>query len=288
MSDPSLEPDKYSIDDMMDRLKNREEEEGELVTRSDGSQAIKRRRRKRRTEQPEKGKPKRSARMQIVQIAGVVILLAAVGLIAGIGLLYVNSTSFRDSLISKLETTSAAKVSLKQFRMNPATANAGGASLVWPAGNTLGALELRSIVVKHSPESFLGRIFAGEEIVASSGVLDLKAAEEGGKVRQVPGGDGAALISFARYSVPSLNIRFGADPGSWGTLSKTEASMFANVTPGVSEIRLKDGMLKIPNWPDLVLDRGYMKVRSSELQVQTLRFMAPADGENQRKEGGFC
>ncbi len=43
MAAPS-DPEKYSLDDMMDRLKNRPDEEpienGELITRTDGSQAI--------------------------------------------------------------------------------------------------------------------------------------------------------------------------------------------------------------------------------------------------------
>ncbi|MGJ8644121.1 MAG: hypothetical protein ACSHX9_11990 [Luteolibacter sp.] len=287
MSDPSTEPDKYSIDDMMDRLKNRsDKDQGELVTRADGTQAMRRRKRKRRTDQPEKVETKRNSRMHIVQIACVVILLTVVGLVAGIALLYANSASFRDSLTSKLESASGAKVTLTQYRMNPATANASKANFVWPSGNTLGTLELGGIVAKHSPESFLGRVFKGEEIVASRGTLDLKAAEPGAKIRHAPALEGALPISFMRYSIPSLDIRFGADRGYWGALWKTEASMFPSVSPGISEIRLKDGTLKLRDWPELTLDRGYIKVRNAELQVQTLRFLTPLADEKRRVERG--
>lgn len=287
MSDPSTEPDKYSIDEMMDRLKNRSEnDQGELVTRADGTQAVRRRKRKRRTDQTEKVETKRNMRMQIVQIAGVVILLTVVGLVAGIALLYANSASFRDSLTSKLESASGAKVTLTQYRMNPATANANSAYLVWPSGNTLGTLELGGIVAKHSPESFLGRVFVGEEIVASRGTLDLKSAESGAKIRHAPALEGELPISFMRYSIPSLDIRFGADRGYWGTLWKTEASMFPNVSPGTTEIRLKDGALKMRDWPELTLDRGYIKVRNTELQVQTLRFLTPSGDKKRRDEKG--
>lgn len=287
MSDPSTEPDKYSIDEMMDRLKNREEnDQGELVTRSDGTQAVRRRKRKRRTDQPEKGEAKRTTRMHLVQIAGIVILLAAVGLFTGISLLYANSASFRDSLISNLESASGAKVTLSQFRMNPVNANANSVYFVWPPGNTLGTLELAGVIAKHSPESFLGRVFSGEEIVASTGTLDLKAAELGAKVRQVPSIGDISPIDFMRYSIPSLNIRFGADRGYWGALWKTEASMFPGNSPGTSEIRLQNGTLNLRDWPELTLDRGYIKVTNAELQVQTLRFMVPAEASKRRADMG--
>ncbi|MDP4646526.1 MAG: hypothetical protein NWR03_01945 [Akkermansiaceae bacterium] len=272
---------------MMERLKKRDsDDQGELVTRSDGTQAMRRRKRRRRTEQPEKGETKRNTRMQIAQIAGVVILLAAVGLVAGISLLYANSASFRDSLISKLESASGAKVTLTQFRMNPATANANSAYLVWPSGNILGTLELGGIVAKHSPESFLGRVFTGEEIVASRGTLDLKAADTGGEIRQVPKQEGDSPVRFTRYSIPSLNVRFGADRGYWGGLLNTEASMFPGVSPGITEIRLKDGALRLRDWPEMTLDRGYMKVRNAELQVQTLRFLTPSEDTKRRNDRG--
>lgn len=287
MSDPSTEPDKYSIDEMMDRLKSRsDQDEGELVTRADGTQAIRRRKRKRRTDQSEKGESKRNTRTHIIQIAGIVILLALVGLVAGISLLYANSASFRDSLIAKLESASGATVTLSQYRMNPVNANANSAYLVWPAGNTLGTLELLGIVAKHSPKSFLGGVFTGEEIVASSGKLDLKAAEAGAKVRQVPAEGGVSLVDFKRYSIPSLTIRFGADRGYWGALWKAEASMYPAITPGTSEIRLQNGTLNLRDWPELTLDRGYIKIVNTEFQFQTLRFMVPSEDNKRRAERG--
>jgi hypothetical protein len=50
---PNSDKDKYTIDEMMGRLKKRKEAEmsPELVTRSDGSQALRVKKRKRRTDQ---------------------------------------------------------------------------------------------------------------------------------------------------------------------------------------------------------------------------------------------
>lgn len=287
MSNTSTEPDKYSINDMMDRLKKREsEDQGELVTRADGTQALRRRKRRRRTEQYQRGGSKRNTRRQIVQISGAVILLAAAGLTAGIALLYANSAPFRDTLVSRFEAASGAKVSMNQFRMNPVTANANSANLVWPSPNVLGKLELGGIVAKHSAESFLGRVFTGEEIVAARGSLDLKAAKTGGEAQLPLAQEGDAKVRFMRYSIPLLNIRFGADPGYWGSLSETEASMFPGISPVMTEIRLRGGALKLRDWPEMTLDRGYMKTRNQELQIQTLRFLTPLEITRRRSERG--
>ena len=77
------EPEKYSIDEMMDRLRSNGEgpRDGEatLVTRDDGSQVYKVRKRKRRSQQPKKEKEKRQQRFRVAQV------LAAVGLVVLLG-----------------------------------------------------------------------------------------------------------------------------------------------------------------------------------------------------------
>ena len=112
MSEPSSEPEKYTIDEMMDRLKNRDsaDPEGELVTRSDGSQARKIKKRKRRSNQAVNKETKRNQKVQAMQIAGFVVLIAVAGLAIGVGVLYANSTAFRESLIKKIGKTTEAKV----------------------------------------------------------------------------------------------------------------------------------------------------------------------------------
>jgi hypothetical protein len=162
MPNPSIEPDKFTIDEMMERLKARDssDKDPELVTRPDGSQALRTKKRKRRTNQAANKEIKKNKRLQIAQIAGVVVLLTLFGLTAGIAILYANSSGFRNSLISKLERSSGAKVSMEQFRMNPLGANASVTKLVWPAGNALGTLDLYALSAKISPWSFTGKSLA--------------------------------------------------------------------------------------------------------------------------------
>ncbi len=274
----SSEPEKYSLDEMMDRLKSRDSsdgKEGELVTRSDGSQAIKVKKRRRRSNQAVDKETKRNQKVQILQIAGFVVLLVVIGLAAGIGVLYANSTLFRESLLSKLETSSGAKVALKQFRMNPATANAAAVSMEWPIGNALSKMELSDVVAKVSPISFLGKSFSGEEIVASRGHLVVKAPTEDGEERYVEAAASALPVRFGRYSVPILDVYFSGEQNPANVLEKTEGSLYPSNVSGRGEIRLTGGLLKMQGWPVMELDRSYINVLGSEMQVQSMRFLAP-------------
>ena len=277
MPPPSSEPDKYTIDEMMDRLKGRNssDKEPELVTRTDGSQAMKVRKRRRRTNQAVNSETKRNRRVQIIQITGFVVVVVLLGLAAGIGILYANSSNFRESLVSKLQASSGAEVKLNRFRMNPVAANTNGVSLKWPEGNALASLDLTSVAAKIAPASFTGKSFAGEEIVASKGVLVLRAPNAEESSRLVPKPAGRIPVKFSRYSVPVLDIRFGEGQGRKGSLEKTEASLYPSTTAGQAEVRLRGGLLQMPGWPEMALDRSYVKVKDSEFQIKTMRFNIP-------------
>lgn len=283
MSQPSSEPEKYTIDEMMDRLKTRDssEKQPELVIRSDGSQAMKVKKRKRRSKQAVKEEIKRNKRIQIMQIAGFVVVFILLSLTAGIAIINANSKGFRESLVLKLEATSGAEVKLDQFRMNPLAAHAASASLTWPAGNALGSMELRTVSARIAPSSFIGRTFGGEEIVAVAGKLKLRTPVPTALARQVPKPDGGLPVNFSRYSIPALDISCG----EIGSLVNAEVSLYPSDVAGQAEIRLRGGSLQFANWPPMSLDRAYIKVKGSDLQIQSMRFEMP-ETANPRMAGG--
>ena len=104
MPDPNIDPENYSIDEMLDRLKSRNDsvsqDDGELVTRSDGTTAVKVRKRKRRTDQTKDKLKAHNQRIQLVQIAGFMIFLVALLFIGGGLILYSNSSVFYDDFIT--------------------------------------------------------------------------------------------------------------------------------------------------------------------------------------------
>lgn len=288
MPEPSSDPEKYTIDEMMERLRERDSSgKSELVTRSDGSQAMKVRRRKRRSDQTVNQETKRNQRIQVAQIAGFVLVVVLVVLAAGIGVLYANSGAFRESLLSKLEDSSGAKVSLTQFRMNPATANANTAIMEWPEGNALENLSLSTITAKIAPTSFLGNSFTGEEVVAAKGALLLRAPVGLQASRYKPDPAGTKSVKFQRYSIPSLDILFGNAAGTRRFLKGTEASFFPSTAAGQAEVRLRGGLFEFDAWPPMALDRSYIKVSDGTFQIQSLRFIIPKGTNDRRIDKGF-
>ena len=91
MSQDSSDKSNYSVDEMMDRLREggREDSaERELVTREDGSQVIRVKKRKRRTKQKKEEEAKRRKRMAVARTLALIALPLVVGL--GIVLLLAN------------------------------------------------------------------------------------------------------------------------------------------------------------------------------------------------------
>lgn len=285
MPEPNGEPERYTINEMMERLKAHDspDKQPELVTRPDGSQAIKVKKRRRRTNQAVKGVIIRNRHVQIMQIAGVVLVIILLGLLAGISILYANSSGFREDLVSKLEISSGAEVKLDRFRMNPVEAHANEVSLSWPAGNALENLELRSVVAKIAPSSFIVKNFGGQEIVAVDGKLMLRVPDASNPAWLVPKPDGGLPVSFSRYSVPLLDISFGEA----GSLTKAEVSLYPSPIAGHAEIRLRGGSLQFANWPPMKLDRSLIKVRGSEFQIQSMRLQMPEAPSRHLSGGSF-
>ena len=278
MSSGPSEPEKYSIDEMMDRLKNvpsENPEDGELVTRADGTQAIRVRKRKRRSTQPHKEARHRTRRSRILQVSSALVLLLGAALVAGVAIIYANSSPFRKGLVSKIEQASGAKTELQQFRVNPKTANAGSLSLEWPEGNVLKNLQLRGLSAEIFPASFLGKNLTGEEISITHGVLNLQTPTPGQpRTHIVPG---ASAIHFNRYRSPMLDLNLGNPESPYLKLTKTEGSLSPTNVNGRPQLSLYRGDLSIAGWPKMKLDRALVVFRGEDADVVGLRLLNDGD-----------
>lgn len=274
MSAPS-EPEKYSIDEMMERLKSRPAEEpiedGELVTRADGSQAIRVRKRKRRSHQPHKEEVKQGTRSRLLQVSGALILLLLALFAAGAAIVYANSAPFREGLVRMISESSGAKPDLKQFRMNPTSANAGSLTLTWPAGNALQRLFLRSISAEISPPSFLGKSMVGEEVTAAEGELNIWLPKADQPARDVQPPAGPLPILFKLYAVPKFHVLLGDPAAPLIRMMNTEASFHPENASGRAQLLLNRGDITISGWPKLKMDRSHIEFRGSEVDVVGMR-----------------
>ncbi len=276
MSAAPSEPEKYSIDEMMNRLTAKPSDDptnGELVTRSDGSQAIRVRKRKRRSTQPHKERAERSRKVRIVQVSAALILLMLAALAIGAGVVYANSKPFRDALVSRISQTTGADVDLETFRMNPRTANSDKLTLHWPQGNLLDALSLRRLSAEISPASFFGKAFTGEEITIAEAALTLRLPESGEPLRAIPASAGLRPIRFKHYRTPAFTLTLAGTDGNILQLNRSEALFSPQTVSGKPQLRLYRGDLGIPGWPKLRLDRGLIEFHGEQTDIIGLRFM---------------
>ena len=280
MPSSSSEPEKYSIDEIMDRLKSAPTggpEEGELVIRADGTQAIRVRKRKRRSNQPVKREQQASRRMRVVQVSAALILVFLTALFIGGAIIYANSSPFREGLLRKIEQASGAEVEIQQFRMNPKTAHAAGLTLKWPAGNLLNSLVLQSLSAEVFPSSFLGNAMKGEEVSANDATLALRYPEAGEDTRSFAAVEGSLPIRFNRYRVPSLTLTLGEPAAPVLKISKSEASLNPENVNGKSQLSFYRGDISIAGWPNLRLDRALVEFRGDEVDVIGLRVLHETD-----------
>ena len=272
----SQEPEKYSIDEMMERLQNRPEDaspdEGELVIRADGSQALKVRKRKRRSQQPHKDQIVVSRRSKIVQVTAVLVLLLLVVFGCGIALVYANSSPFREGLIRKIAAKTGSTVELSQFRMTPTRANAGQVVFKWPEGNVIQEISGRSISAGIAPSSFFGKSMRGDDVACAEGVITLRLPDSA-KPRGLETASGdAAEINFTSLSCTNLTILLGEKTFPQAQIIKTEASFVPINAKGLPQLLLNRGELAIPGWPKLPLDRSHIEFRGSEVDIVGMRF----------------
>lgn len=237
------DPDQYTIGQIMQRLKhgdsNPASEDGELVIRADGTQAIRVRKRKRRTHQPHKEEALKKQRIHMLQISAVLILLLLLVLGFAFAVIFANSGFFRKGLIEKITTATGAEVKLEQFRMSPRSANSSVLELAWPHGGGIQRLIARGLCATVYPRSFLGGRMTGEEAIAQQAIVWLSAP--GQEVQpQIRAKDTTlSPVHFARLAANKCDVFFGDPQAPTISLKDSEISYF----PRVEEPAISDALL---------------------------------------------
>jgi hypothetical protein len=277
----SQEPEKYSIDEMMDRLKQRQsptqDADGELVTRADGSQAVRVRKRKRRSHQPHKEAAKRKTRMRAIQIALLLTLSLLSVAAIGIGVIYGNSAPFREALLKKLSASAGANVELTQFRLNPSAAVAGKASILWPEPSTLKSLSARGVAADFSLSSIFGNSFTGDEITAEEAELVIGSIAPATTNEPIQFPELAHSVRFNRYASQKFHASFNHEGATLLRLVAAEASFFPVHAKGYPQLLISRGDLLIPTWPKLRLERSHLEFHSDGIDVVTIRIRQEDD-----------
>ncbi len=280
MSAPS-EPEKYSIDEMMERLKSHPPEgqgsDGELVTRADGSQAVRVRKRKRRSQQPHKEQHQHTRRSRMIQVSSALILLLLLIFIAGVAIVVANSAPFREKTIHQIATSSGATVEMEQFRMNPTSANAERVALSWPDGNALQNLVLRTVRADVSLTSFLGQGLAGDDLMAAEGTLQLRASPAEKSPRFATALAEPAPLRFNRYAITKAQMLLGDPAAPFIRTQNVEVSFYPVSVSDRAQLLLSGGEVTIHGWPKLRLDRSHIEFRDALMDIVGMRLHHETD-----------
>jgi hypothetical protein len=277
MADAEPGPEKYSIDEMMDRLKQSnapDPENGVLVTREDGTQAIRVRKRKRRSGQPAKEKAKRKKRIRAVQITigvslGVLALVAAGG-----AFVYANTSPYRTRLLDQLNEATGSHAEVSQFRVTPTGADALSLDLRWPETFTLRNLAMKHVGVDLHAKSFLGGGWSGEEVLAQTAELKIGLPSEG--LASIPATTSEPFFKFQRVRSPKASILIGDSTNPSVAVRDCEISFYPKNTSGRAELRLNRGNVSFgKDFPVFPLDRSLMIFNGSQIDLVALRLNAP-------------
>ncbi len=284
------EPEKFSIDEIIDRLKNPPDEEplreGELVTRPDGTQAIRVRRRKRRSHQPQKAEFKHQRRIRMIQVSIVLVVMVMAVFAFGSAIIYANSAPFREQIMRMIGARSGAQVKLEQFRVNPARAVAGQMILTWPEGNVMRELAVRGASAEISPSSFFGKSLVGEEITCSQGILSLAAPKPGEPFFVASTAAGSQQVRFNRYAIAKLQVRLGDPAQPLGMLLDTEGSFQPDNPNGRPQLLLTRGAITFRGWPKIRMDRSYIEFRNGEIDIIGMRLLHESDNRGTMELNG--
>lgn len=270
MSDNSSDKRTYSVDEMMDRLRDgdrEKREEGELVTREDGTQVMRVKKRKRRTTQKKEQEAKRRKRSSLFRI----LALIAVPLVLGLSTLYLlakyHSPGFSEDVIATVWKKTGSRAKISQFSPKGTQVSANAVQLNWPDGSYLDQLKANQVSGDLSLLSFATGRLRGEKLNAEKGFL-MVSGRTGRKV-VAPKGEAQILPGFQKYTSNYFSFFFGKVNSSF----RLDGSKVRFVSTDYShQLSLTGGDLIAGSWGAVPLKRGTLEFLNDTIRVISLRF----------------
>lgn len=279
MAKPSSEKQTYSVDEMMERLRDEErnktaKEEGELVTREDGTQVLRVKKRKRRSSQKKEEKAKRAKTLVVIKT----VLCIAVPLFLGLAILLTlakyNSGTFRSNLDATLSERVGGSAKVSRFSPLLNTVSASNTVVAWPDGSLLDLLKVSNLKGDLNVASLFAGGLRGEKITAATGALTFS-RREGRQVSSRKKGEVLELPGFQVYKSESFSFYFGRSNSPF-RLQEAEVSLESRDSSQF--LRILGGSLVASSWGELPLNRasveffdGRAKMSSFDIESETLK-----------------
>ncbi|MCW1922981.1 hypothetical protein OKA05_10495 [Luteolibacter arcticus] len=283
MPENEPEPENYSIDDMMDRLRTRgggaRDGEAKLVTREDGSQVYKMRKRKRRSTQPKKEKEKRDRRMRVAQVVGAVGLVAGAGLALLGSVIYLNTSGYHLKVEERVRQWTGAEPKVSQLRVSPISAGASTVELTWPETSALKSLTVNNVGADLELPSLAAGVWKGTEMVGGQGGK-MVLRQPAGKAADSPSRTGDCPFQF-RYRSSQFVVLMGGEERPAARLDNTEASFdVLDAAATTANLRFEGGRLSAAGWGDFSLNFASLQFDPAGVRVGNIRLSPGLKGDS--------
>ena len=270
MSEETSDKKTYSVDEMMERLRDGDREkqkEGELVTRDDGTQVMRVKKRKRRSKQKKEEEAKRKKRISLFRTLSIVTL----PLLLGLGIMYLlakyNSSSFSDDVVATIWSKTGGKAKISRLSPKGTVLSANTVQLNWPDGSYLDRLKAERISGDLNPVSFVTGRLSGTQLDSSTGSL-LTSGRKGRKVSE-PKGIVKELPGYQRYACDKFSFFFGNTKSAFRLVdSKVKLAS----TDYSQQLSLTGGKLFAGSWGEVPLKRGTLEFLNDTIRIISLRF----------------
>jgi hypothetical protein len=243
--------------------KSRNVEDGELVTRADGSKAIRKKSRKRRTDQPKKEIEKKNTKRKILLIVSAIGLLVLLAITYTFLLGYYNGNRFKSKLNDTLTSVSGADVELGKLDVNPSSAKLSKIGLQWSSSESLlKSLNLDRITAQYGILGFAGVRWSGDTVTIGKGELKLEMGSNSPKL--VRSSDKPLDIDFNVYQCLDLSVDFG-DDSLW---KFDKGSINYRVSEELeSQLSIDDGDLVVPNFGEFEVRSGLLSFSDEHTDI---------------------
>lgn len=274
MCPDSSEQESYTLDEMLERLREGEREKrgsGEtstVVTRPDGTKVRRVRRRKRRTDQPSQPAPRKKfggkGLVVLLVVAAVVVL--AIALFSLLRVARFNSEGYQKELEQALADSLGADVSVQRLSVTPAVGRAEKVSLRWPDGALVESALFQKVQVPLGLGGFVQGKWTGTEVVSERGSARVVSPRA---LSPVPGA-GEMPLGHERFRCKRFTGTFGA--GENPAMRIEGASMtLTRGTGGARQVIVRGGRMHLSGCEPLDLEIGTARVTGNELKLTALR-----------------
>jgi len=266
-----------SVDEMLNRLKkgapqqqqSNNSRQGELITREDGTQVIKVRRRKRRSTQAPKTKSSHSKTNPKLKwiLLGTLVAFLILSVVATIFIIAkYNGRKFKATTESTISALSGANTTtLNQLRVTPVSAKASRTELTWGAHSFLKDASFTNARAHIKATSFFSSHWIGEEIVASKGVVHLQTPSSP-PINTLESPSSPYL--FGAYRCNQLDLIFGS--GKKSPIIKNLMVSLRQLRNEQYQIVFQNGTLNLKNWPKMKLSSGIVTLNSDSANIEAL------------------